>query len=719
MYSDEEESSDLSEGEERCDDKVLLPWGEPGPRLSLEEMKLMNTYTYDKEPVKAWRQYPDYRILKECNEYRWYEISEILGKFSGFSSSLFLYESKSNLVNLIEVIICKNNCYFLPGKCVLKHGYDLKYLMKQSLHDEHGPAFKNLFDEKETELKLEVETNGRPKLWELAERIGLNTALEYDDDGLLKVDFSVFQEKFWKHPRPCFVKEEKKVLDIIHGLLLSSSEKLEKELENAQQIYSQNLPGLNDPVFKSMGYGPDVQFQTVDQDGDCDLKIDEDKMKNLKFNVEHEQCAESKSEKHWKYHHTKHMTDISECQQLKSLILEGPTSERDSQTVYYPCNLKHCWICCDCKFCKLTKLILCKNHKDHMKFNMKNCAIQENAQCQEHWINHVENFDENEDIKIDFKLFFHNNRLMSNGRNYERKTVKYSGLKVACKKCRKNTNEHLNKHLTPHMQCKHCVFEMKTMLEENFWERVCNICGKVFESKQARRLHANRYNVSEQVCQICAMRFLSKYNLCRHMSEQHKAFEEDNLDNENDDPANPHKCNECNKSFKYQRNLKLHIFSVHDKREPYKCKLCSLEIGAKHSLKRHLQEQHKIFDLDTPIQTKDPGEFMCDLCDKGFKRKEHLANHMKSHQSSEDKYTCTECGKQLTTTFNLKCHQMIHSDNRDQFSCNICQKTFSRKGNLARHIEGVHNQTHYNCDVCNKVYLRQDTLKVHKKQEHN
>ena len=148
MYSDEEESSDLSEGEERCDDKVLLPWGEPGPRLSLEEMKLMNTYTYDKEPVKAWRQYPDYRILKECNEYRWYEISEILGKFSGFSSSLFLYERKSNLVNLIEVIICKNNCYFLPGKCVLKHGYDLKYLMKQSLHDEHGPAFKNLFDEK-------------------------------------------------------------------------------------------------------------------------------------------------------------------------------------------------------------------------------------------------------------------------------------------------------------------------------------------------------------------------------------------------------------------------------------------------------------------------------------------------------------------------------------------------------------------------------------------
>ena len=120
---------------------------------------------------------------------------------------------------------------------------------------------------------------------------------------------------------------------------------------------------------------PDTKFQTVDEDGDCDLKIDEDEMKNLKCNVEHNNVQDRRE---------KNIGSII------MVILEGPTSERDSQTVYYPCNLKHCWICCDCKFCKLTKLILCKNHKDHMK----NCAIQENAQFQEHWINHVENFDE-------------------------------------------------------------------------------------------------------------------------------------------------------------------------------------------------------------------------------------------------------------------------------------------------------------------------------------
>ena len=75
MYSSEDESSDLSDLEEKCDQKILdqLPWGETGPRLSKDEIKLLNTFTYDKEPVKAWRQNSDYRVLRECNEYRWYE----------------------------------------------------------------------------------------------------------------------------------------------------------------------------------------------------------------------------------------------------------------------------------------------------------------------------------------------------------------------------------------------------------------------------------------------------------------------------------------------------------------------------------------------------------------------------------------------------------------------------------------------------------------------
>jgi hypothetical protein len=186
--------------------------------------------------------------------------------------------------------------------------------MRKSLHDNYGPQFTNLFNKKVDGIKIEVERNGRPKLWELAEKIAFNTPLEYDEDGFLKVDYTVLQEKYWKNHIPCFIKAENKVLNIIHGLLLSSSEKQEEELDDANRIYSQNLPGLNEPILKSMRFGP----------------------------------------------------DISHCIRNKDLSLEGPICDKDSHVVYYPCNLKQCWICCVCTFCRHAKLVCSKDHADHM-----------------------------------------------------------------------------------------------------------------------------------------------------------------------------------------------------------------------------------------------------------------------------------------------------------------------------------------------------------------
>ena len=292
MYSDEEYSSDLSECEEKCDDR-LLSQEDPGPKLSKEEIRLMNTYTYDDEPVKAWRQYSDYTVMKECNEYTWYQIGKVLGKFSGFKESTDLYKSKSDLINLLEIIICKKKCYYLPGKCLFKHGYDLKNLMGRKLHEEYSPQFTNLFDKNVDGIKIEVESNGRPKLWELAEKIAFSTPLEYDDDGFLKIDFTVLQEKFWKNNRPCYVKEANKVLNVVHALLLSSSEKREGEIDKANRIYSQSLPGINDPVLKSMCFGPDTTYKPAGQEPtDCDLQKDEYQMRTLDFNVEHNKCSD-------------------------------------------------------------------------------------------------------------------------------------------------------------------------------------------------------------------------------------------------------------------------------------------------------------------------------------------------------------------------------------------------------------------------------------------
>ena len=73
----------------------------------------------------------------------------------------------------------------------------------------------------------------------LAEDINFNTALVYDEEEMLKVNISVLTEESWRHKTPSFVKEEKKVLDMIHGLLICALRKRDAEISLAALAYSQ------------------------------------------------------------------------------------------------------------------------------------------------------------------------------------------------------------------------------------------------------------------------------------------------------------------------------------------------------------------------------------------------------------------------------------------------------------------------------------------------
>ena len=55
----------------------------------------------------------------------------------------------------------------------------------------------------------------------------------------MKINFSVLTEEFWRHTRPCYVKEVMKILNIVHAILLSAIEKHEAESVFAGKSYSQ------------------------------------------------------------------------------------------------------------------------------------------------------------------------------------------------------------------------------------------------------------------------------------------------------------------------------------------------------------------------------------------------------------------------------------------------------------------------------------------------
>lgn len=77
----------------------------------------------------------------------------------------------------------------------------------------------------------------------------------------------------------------------------------------------------------------------------------------------------------------------------------------------------------------------------------------------------------------------------------------------------------------------------------------------------------------------------------------------------------------------------------------------------------------------------------CEICEKVFKRKEHLAQHMKLHLGLRP----------------FKC---------DEPNCN---KTFSRKEHLMRHVVSHSGKKQYECDICHKLFSRKDNLNKHKR----
>ena len=99
-------------------------------------------------------------------------------------------------------------------------------------------------------------------------------------------------------------------------------------------------------------------------------------------------------------------------------------------------------------------------------------------------------------------------------------------MKKSCDECKKNTLDHLFNHLTPHLQCKHCLYELKTAEDQTYWKKSCNICGKNFSTEHSKMRHVRRHEFPRQQCDVCKITLSSKFNLHRHMIEHHNAMQQ-------------------------------------------------------------------------------------------------------------------------------------------------------------------------------------------------
>lgn len=162
-------------------------------------------------------------------------------------------------------------------------------------------------------------------------------------------------------------------------------------------------------------------------------------------------------------------------------------------------------------------------------------------------------------------------------------------------------------------------------------------------------------------------------------------------------------CYICNKTFKNERYLKIHLKTHTDQRTFY-CTHCSKQFTSKGNLMVHMVGYHS--------GTK---SFKCKYCPMAFKFRGSLWRHMKDHKDKPHPivFSCERCGESYQTKAELAMHKRKHiKDNI--FECDICGKIIHQQKKLARH-RALCEKEPLLCELCpDKRFDTHTILRQHK-----
>lgn len=169
-------------------------------------------------------------------------------------------------------------------------------------------------------------------------------------------------------------------------------------------------------------------------------------------------------------------------------------------------------------------------------------------------------------------------------------------------------------------------------------------------------------------------------------------------------------CHFCDKLYKTDRQLKVHVDFCHKmSSNSLICHICSKVLKSKYTLDIHVKAHT---NPDDPIE--------CDQCGHILKNKRRYAIHMAKHKSAESgPYECEKgCGKIFKHRPAMLDHvSFVHTKNR--FNCSYCGKEFKHKKALDDHEITQHGGLDpYSCPFCDRTFKNSANMHAHKKKIH-
>ena len=192
----------------------------------------------------------------------------------------------------------------------------------------------------------------------------------------------------------------------------------------------------------------------------------------------------------------------------------------------------------------------------------------------------------------------------------------------------------------------------------------CKLCPKVYKSPNSLSNHIrNDHNMNSALkttfCKYCSKE-IQRSIINKHIKIEHLGIR--------------YKCNPCEKSYKSNSMLQMHVRANHSSIKELKCNLCTKKFSENHRLKLHISVVHKGVK-----------KYQCDSCEKSFGQFGTLSRHKEARHSKERNYKCELCYMAFYVKILLKKHVSEVHEHQRKFKCDPCNKSFGQNTTLVRH----------------------------------